>query len=415
MINPDAYYDVAQFLRASDFYIHRNRFIWEAFEHLIEKQIPIDFTTLLGELEKSGRLIDVGGPAYLAGLVNAVPTSLHAEAYGRIIEEMAVRRNILTAANQVARLAYQHNINVDEVLTEAEHVIFSAGDRNGQRDAKPLGEIVSGLYDQVSQSSQQEAKTTGLTTGFTDLDHLLMGLQPGNMIIVAGRTSTGKTSFLLNLARHVAQTHQCWVALFSLEMTESELGKRLITQESGIDHRRLITGKLTDSEWALFTKAVGTISSLQILIDDTSDITPIQLHSKCLRLNAKYTLGLVIVDYLQLMSGGGRFENRQVEVAYISRQIKGLAKSLGVPVLAASQMSRAVEQRNDKTPLLSDLRESGSQEQDADCVIFLHRPDEENRSRVQVTLAKQRNGPTGHVDLVFHPASTRFENTSQHP
>ncbi len=409
LINPDAYYDVVQFLHADDFYIHRHRWIWEAFTRLSDRHSPIDILTVSQDLDQQGRLGEAGGPAYLTGLINLVPTSMHAEAYAHVVEQQAIRRRLLDAANQAARLAYDGELSVEEALDGAEKAMLSAGERVIARSAKPLSQIVSNLYDKVAQASQDGHEMLGLPSGFTDLDKLLKGFQPGNLVIVAGRPGTGKTSFMLSLARNVAKTYQRRIALFSLEMADEELAYRLIAQEGGIDSQRLRTGQLKENEWPLFAEAVSAVSELPLLIDDAPLLTPIQLRAKCRRLHMEQPLDLVIVDYLQLMAGGGRFENRQAEVAFISRQLKALAKELGIPVLAAAQLSRAVEGRADKKPMLSDLRESGSIEQDADIVIFLSRQ-ADGGAMVDVELAKHRNGPTGLMQLVYRPTLTKFEN-----
>ncbi len=411
LTNPGAYADVAQFLQAGDFYIHRLRFIWEAISRLHERKEPLDFLTVTQELERRGQLAEIGGPAYLTAIINAVPTSMHAEAYGRIIEQMAVRRRMLEAANQAARLACQNELPLEEAVEQAEKAMLSAGERVITRSARRLAEIFSGLYDRVSEASRAGSEMLGLPTGFVDLDRILQGLQPGNLVIVAGRPGTGKTSLVLCIAHNAARV-QRRIALFSLEMAEEELAYRLLAQVSGIDGQRLRSGQLKSAEWPLFAEAMASASDLTIWVDDTPALTPMQLRAKCRRLHAENNLDLVILDYLQLMAGGGRFENRQAEVAYVSRQLKALAKELEIPILAAAQLSRAVEGRADKRPMLSDLRESGSIEQDADVVIFLSRP-EGAAGLVDVEIAKHRNGPVGLAQLVYRPALTKFENLAR--
>ena len=417
LINPEAYYDVAQFLQGDDFYIHRHRWIWEAFVRLHERRAPIDFLTVTEELDQMGQLAEVGGPAYLTALINNVPTSLHAEAYGRIVEETAIRRRMIGAANQIAKLAYQQDIGINAVMDEAEKAIFGVSERRLTRDLQPIKHVLSDFYDRIDQLASRDEETFGVPTGFIDLDRLLAGMQPSDFLIIAGRPGMGKTAFILSTAKNAAQIHKKHVAIFSLEMSNEQLVQRLIAQETGIDSQRLRTGKLNEDEWAIFTHAIEVLSDTQIFLDDTPSLTPLQLRTKCRRLHMEYRLDLILVDYLQLMSGGIRIENRVQEVSYISRNLKMLARELNVPVLAAAQLSRAVEQRADKEPVLSDLRESGSLEQDSDVVMFIHRPemydqDTLKQNIAQIKIAKHRNGPVGTIELVFRSKLAKFENAA---
>lgn len=415
MINPEAYYDVAQFLQANDFYIHRHQWIWEAFTRLHERRIPIDLLTVSEELDQMGHLAEAGGPAYLTALINAVPTSLHAEAYGRRVEETAIRRRMLNAANDIAKLAYQEEAPVDAVMDEAEKAIFGVSEKRLTRDLQSIQQVLSDYYDRIDQLANRDEETLGVPTGFIDLDRLLGGMQPSDLLIVAGRPGMGKTAFMLSAAKNTAQTHKKHVAIFSLEMANEQLVQRLIAQETGIDSQRLRTGKLQDDEWPIFTHAIEVLSDTHIFLDDTPGLTPLQLRTKCRRLHMEFQLDLIVVDYLQLMSGGIRTDNRVQEVSHISRNLKILARELNVPVLAAAQLSRAVEQRADKEPQLSDLRESGSLEQDADIVMFIHRPemyerDTAKQNIAQIKIAKHRNGPVGTIELVFRNNLAKFEN-----
>ncbi len=417
LINPEVYYDVASFLRADDFYIHRHRWIWETFTQLHERRRPVDILTVTEELDQKGQLAEVGGPAYLTALINNVPTSLHAEAYGRIVEENSIRRRMLTAANEIARLAYQQESAVETVMDEAEKAVFGVSERRTTRDLKSIQEVLSAYYDRVDMLSRRPDETYGVPTGFTDLDRLLGGLQPSDLLIVAGRPGMGKTAFMLSAAKNAAQRYKKHVAIFSLEMSNEQLVQRLISQETGLDSQRLRTGKLEGDEWALFTHAIEVLNDTVIFLDDTPALTPLQLRTKCRRLHAEFNLDLVLVDYLQLMTSGARSENRVQEVSYISRNLKVLARELNVPVLAAAQLSRAVEQRADKEPQLSDLRESGSLEQDADIVMFIHRPELYEKDTLlkniaQIKVAKHRNGPVGMVELVFRSNVAKFENAA---
>ena len=417
LINPEAYYDVAQFLQEDDFYIHRHRWIWQAFTHLHEQRVPIDFLTVSEELDQNGQLGEIGGAAFLTALINNVPTSLHAEAYGHLVEETAIRRRMLEAANAIAKLAYKEEAGIEEVMNESEKAVFGVSERRMTRDLQTIQQALSDYYDRIDQLMQRGEDTYGVPTGFIDLDRLLGGLQPSDLLIIAGRPGMGKTAFMLSAAKHAAQVHKKHVAVFSLEMANEQLVQRLIAQETGIDTHHLRTGQLNEEEWPLFAHAIEVLSDTRIFLDDTPGLTPLQLRTKCRRLHLEFRLDLVLVDYLQLMSGGMRIENRVQEVSYISRNMKMLARELNVPVLAAAQLSRAVEQRADKEPQLSDLRESGSLEQDADVVMFIHRPDMYEKDSLRenlavIKVAKHRNGPTGNIELVFRSNLAKFENAA---
>jgi replicative DNA helicase len=417
LTNPEAYYDVAQFLRADDFYIHRHRWIWETFVRLHERQTPIDFLTVSEELDQLGQLAEVGGPAYLTALINNVPTSLHATAYGRIVEATSIRRRMLEAANDIAKLAYQQDSSVETVMDEAEKAVFGVSERRATRDLQSIQQVLGDFYDRMDQLAGRSEETYGVPTGFTDLDRLLGGLQPSDMLIVAGRPGSGKTAFMISAAKNAAQIHKKHVAIFSLEMANEQLVQRIIAQETGIDSQRLRTAKLMEDEWSLLAHAIEVLSDTIIFLDDTPALTPLQLRTKCRRLHLEYGLDLILVDYLQLMGSGMRSENRVQEVSYISRNMKILARELNVPVLAAAQLSRAVEQRADKEPQLSDLRESGSLEQDADIVMFIHRPELYDKDTLlkniaQIKVAKHRNGPIGMIELVFRDSIAKFENAA---
>ncbi len=359
LINPEVYYDLAQFLQPEDFYIHRHRWIWEAFMRLHEQRIPLDILTITEELEKAGQLEEIGGPAYLTALLNQVPTSLHAEAYGHMVEAASIRRRMLTAANQIATLAYDQQEAVENVIEEAEKSIFSVSERRLRHDLLPISRVLSDYYDRIDELARRPEDIFGVPTGFIDLDRMLAGLQPSDLLIIAGRPGQGKTGFLLSVAKNAALLHKKHVAIFSLEMSNEQVVQRLLAQETGIDSQRLRTGKLSEDEWPLLTHSIEVLGDTNIYLDDTPAITPLQLRTKCRRLHMEFGLDLVILDYLQLMGGDVRNENRVQEVSYISRNLKVLARELNVPVLAAAQLSRAVEQRTDKRPVLSDLRESG--------------------------------------------------------
>jgi replicative DNA helicase len=414
LINPEIYYDLAQFLNPDDFYLHRLRFVWEAFTGLHEKRIKIDFLTVSNELESMSRLEEIGGGAYLTALLNQVPTTLHAEDYGKIVESHSVRRKMLTAANQIATLAYQESSPIETVMGEAEKAIFNVSERKLRHEVMPIRSVLSDFYDRIDELSRRDDDIVGVPTGFTDLDKMLGGLQPSDLLIVAGRPGMGKTAWMLTLANNAALQYKKRVAIFSLEMSNEQVVQRLISQQTGIDSQRLRTGKLTDEDWPLFTHSIEVLGDTRIYLDDTPALSPLQLRTKCRRLEMEFGLDLVLVDYLQLMSSESRNENRVQEVSYISRSLKQLARELKVPLIAAAQLSRAVEQRADKEPQLSDLRESGSLEQDSDIVMFIYR-DEKDPATQNVThlkIAKHRNGPVGTIDLIFRNNLTKFENAA---
>ncbi len=417
LINPEAYYDVAQFLKSDDFYIHRNQWIWEAFVALHDRNEAIDLVTVTEELGQQGHLADIGGAAYITKLINNVPSSLHAEAYGHRVEETAIRRRMISAANNIAKLAYEENLSLDLVMDGSEKAVFNVSERRLTRDLQPIRSVLSDYFDRIEELSQRDDALVGVPTGFFDIDRMLGGLQPSDLLIIAGRPGMGKTGFLLSAVKNAALNHKKHVAVFSLEMSNEQLVQRLIAQETGINSTKLRAGKLSADEWLLFTQAIEVLTDTHIFLDDTPALTPLQLRTKCRRLHLEYKLDLIVVDYLQLMTGDLRSNNRVQEVSDISRNMKILARELNVPVLAAAQLSRAVEQRSDKRPVLSDLRESGSLEQDADIVMFIYRPEvyEEDtafQNLAEIIVAKHRNGPTGDVQLVFRKGLAKFENAA---
>ncbi len=413
LISPDALFDGATFLKADDFFLVKNGWVWEAIFTVHERRDPIDFGTITDELERQGRLQELGGPVYVSRLMDNVPSAIHAEAYGRIVEQTALRRRLLGAASQVAQLAYDERENIEVVLDQAEQALFAVSERRLTRDLKPIREIVGSYYDHVQELSERDEALLGVPTGFSLLDKLLGGLQKSDLIIVAGRPGMGKTGFLLNIALNAAKRHRKRAAIFSLEMSDEQLVGRLVAAETGIDSQRLRRGALREDEWMLFTEATGRLAETLIFIDDTPSITPLQLRTKCRRIYAEYGLDLILLDYLQLMSGDFRTDNRVQEISYISRHLKGLARELNVPVVAAAQLSRAVEQRPNKRPMLSDLRESGSIEQDADIVMFIYRDDyynddTEKPNIAEINIATHRNGPTDMIELFFKKELAQF-------
>ncbi len=348
-------------------------------------------------------------------LVNQTPSSLNAQAYARIVEETSVRRRMLTAANEMAKLAYQEDKELNSIIDSAEKSVFNLSERRIRRDMQPINSVIEQYYDRVSTQSASNEEIKGVPTDLLDLDKVLGGMQKSDLLIVAGRPASGKTGFLITVAKNAAIKHNKHIAMFSLEMSNEQLVQRMIAQETSINSQKLRSGKIDSDQWELFVHAVGVLSNTKIFLDDTPAMTPIQMRTKCRRLHLEHQIDLVLVDYIQLMSGDTRTDNRVQEVSYISRNLKTLARELNVPVLAAAQLSRAVEQRSDKTPMLSDLRESGSLEQDADIVMFIHRK-EENKNEsspnelVELKIAKHRNGPTKDIEMIFIKELAMFYN-----
>ncbi len=413
LIDADAIIRVATILRSEDFYREKHGWIYEAILDLHERREPVDLLTVCDELERREQLDQVGGTVFVTSLVNAVPTSIHAEHYARIIERAATRRRMIDAAGQIAALAYQEADDVGEVVDRAEQLLFGVSERRISRDLVPIKQVLSDYYDRIEYLTRHQGEVIGIPTGFADMDGLLGGLQRSDMIILAARPSVGKTSLALSIAHKAALKFNQRVAFFSLEMSSEQVVQRLISAETGIDSQKLRRGKIADDEWARFMKATSDLSETHLYIDDTPGISALELRTKARRLQAEFGIDLVMIDYLQLMRGDTRSENRVQEISSISRSIKALARELNVPILALSQLSRGVESRTDKRPILSDLRESGALEQDADVVIFIYRDElyNENTERkniADVIIAKHRNGPTGVVSLYFKKELAQF-------
>lgn len=413
LIDPDAIIRVATFLTPADFFLQRHAWIYEAIRDLHDRREPADLVTLVDELERRGKLDEIGGSAFLTRLINATPTSIHVEYYARIVERTAVLRRLIEAAGEIARLAYQDTDDASYVVDRAEEIIFSVASQRIDRDLRPIRVVLDKFYDRIEYLHEHRGEVIGIPTGLADLDKLLGGLQRSDMIVMAGRPGMGKTSLALSVALQAARRYQKRVAIFSLEMSDEQLVQRLISAETGIDSQRLRLGNIRDDEWATFIQATNLLSNTQIFIDDTPAITALELRTKARRLHAEHGLDLLIVDYLQLMHGDTRSENRQQEISFISRSIKALARELNIPILALSQLSRQVESRHDKRPMLSDLRESGSIEQDADVVMFIYRdevynPDTEFPNIAEIIVGKHRSGPTGVFSVYFKKQLAQF-------
>jgi replicative DNA helicase len=415
LVDNQAFNSAAEILTRNDFYREPHRRIFEAMAALAERSQPIDLVTLKDELIKGAALEGVGGAAYLGSLLDGVPRITNVEHWSRIIKEKAVLRNMIHAGNRIVQEAYEAEEEPAILLDRAEKLIFDIAEHRIRQGFVGIREIVKESFRTIDQLSQSKELVTGLPTGFVDLDEKTSGLQKGDLIIVAARPAMGKTSFCLNVAQYASIKTGETVGIFSLEMAKEQLVLRMLCADARVDSHRLRTGNLQEKDWARLAKAYADLSAARIFIDDSATLTPLEMRAKCRRLKAEHGLGLVVVDYLQLVSGAGRVENRQQEISSISRSMKGLAKELSCPVIALSQLSRAPETRTDKKPQLSDLRESGAIEQDADIVMFIFREDEykptdENRGIAEIIIGKQRNGPTGTVRLAFIKEFTRFEN-----
>ncbi len=359
IINPASFYSVAAFLNAEDFFILRHQHVWNALLRLNERNDEIDYVSVVQELKNLEKLDEIGGPPYITQLINNTPTSIHAEVYGRLVERAAIRRRLLSAADRIKMLALDEQLTVERVMDEAETELFGVSERQLARELVPMREALSQYYDLIEGLMQATGDPLGLPTGFNDLDKLLGGLQRSDLLVFAGRPGMGKSSFLLSVALNVARLGRR-VLIFTMEMGVDQIVQRLVSMESAINTQKLRAGQLTPQEWAKFVQAVDNLSNLRIFIDDTPAMTPLQMRSKCFRLAREHGVDLVILDYMQLMNGGGSYENNRVqEISYISRSMKELARELNVPIMSAAQLSRAVEQRQDKRPVLSDLRESG--------------------------------------------------------
>jgi replicative DNA helicase len=415
IIDPEAIVQVADFLRAEDFYRDAHRSIYEVVMQLYERHEPADFITICDTLEARDQLALVGGAAYITSLINQVPTSANVENYGRIVERVAILRRLIHAAGQIAALGYEE-ANAEAALDKAEQLIYQITQRHARADFSLIRDILGSYMLKLDQIHERRGTVIGVPTGFTDLDRITGGLQRSDLIILAARPAMGKTSMALSLAHNTALRHQSSVAVFSLEMSKEQLVQRLLSMDAGIDQQRLRTGWIEDDEWEKILESTENLSQAKIWIDDTAGISTMELRSKARRLQAEHGIDLIIIDYLQLMQsnvGGKRNENRVQEVAEISRELKGLARELDVPVIALAQLSRTVEQRSVKIPQLSDLRESGSIEQDADIVMFIYRedvynPETERKNIADIIIAKHRNGPVGDVSLFFKASQTRF-------
>lgn len=416
LLDRDAIIVATEILRPEDFYKEAHKEIYESVIEISNREEPVDLITLSEELKKRGTLDAIGGVVYLADLSEAVSTTANIKYYCEIVEEKSVLRKLIKASDDIIAKGYQADEEINSIIDLAEKKIFDITQRRGQDGFSPIKEVLLDSFNKIEEMSKKKGGITGLPTGFIDLDDKTSGLQKSDLVLIAARPSVGKTTLGINIAQNCALKSNASVAVFSLEMSKEQLVQRMLSSESHVELQKIINGNLTEDEWPRLVSAMGPLSKSKIFIDDTPGITVMDMRAKCRKLKVEQGLDLVVIDYLQLMQGSsGKAESRQQEISAISRGLKGLAKEMECPVIALSQLSRAPELRADHRPILSDLRESGAIEQDADIVMFLYRdeyynPDTEKKNIGEVIISKHRNGPTGTVEIVFMGQFTKFVN-----
>ncbi|RCW42976.1 replicative DNA helicase [Paenibacillus prosopidis] len=424
LLQPEALITAMERVRSEDFYSGSHRQIYEAMVEIAENNQPVDLVTLTAHLQDQHLLEEIGGVSYLAKLANSVPTAANVDYYAQIVEEKSMLRRLIRTATNIVSDGYANSDDVGVLLGDAEKKILEISNRRSGSGFISIRDVLMEVFEKVELLYSNKGNTTGIPSGFTDLDRMTAGFQRSDLIIVAARPSVGKTAFALNIAQNVGIRARETVAIFSLEMSAAQLVQRMVCAEGNVDAQRMRTGHLEGEDWEKLTMAIGALSESEVYIDDTPGITVAEIRSKCRRLKKERGLGMILIDYLQLISGRGKAgENRQQEVSEISRTLKHIARELEVPVIALSQLSRGVEQRQDKRPMMSDLRESGSIEQDADIVAFLYRDDyydkeSEKKNIIEIIIAKQRNGPVGTVELAFLKQFNKFvsiDRTHQDP
>lgn len=421
LLDNEAWVEVSDVISASDFYRHDHKLIYEAMLALEREQAPLDIITVAEHLEARGELDRIGGLSYLVALTEAMPGAVNLAAYADIVRKRSTLRQLSRAANEIAGLVFNpEGREAQQVLDEAERAIFAIAEHEGRtrQSYRSMTDLMELALDRIQALFERDSPITGVATGFNDLDEKTAGLQPSDLIIIAGRPSMGKTAFAVNIAETAAISGGLPVAIFSMEMPGEQLAMRMLSSLGRIDQSRMRTGKLEDADWARLSSAVSLFQDKKLFVDDTPALTPGDLRARCRRIAREFGLGLVVVDYLQLMQVTGTTENRATEIAEISRSLKAMAKELKVPVIALSQLNRSLESRTDKRPVMSDLRESGAIEQDADLILFIYRDEVYNeespdKGTAEIIIAKQRNGPIGFVKLAFLGKYTRFENLAQ--
>jgi replicative DNA helicase len=417
LIENEALHKVMEILTVDDFYRDAHQMIFNAMLDLLERGEPADLITLMNELRKLNQLDSIGGASYLASLTDSVPTAANIEYYAKIVKEKAILRKLIQTSTEIITKSYEDREDVEELLDEAEQSIFEISENRVKPSFYPIKKIVKDSFEIFQRLYEKKELVTGIPSGFKELDRMTAGFQPSDLIIVAGRPSMGKTAFCVNLAQYAAIENKIPIAIFSLEMSKEQLVIRMFCSEAHVEGNRLRTGFLNESDWPKLTIAAGNLSEAPIFIDDSPALSVLELRAKARRLKGEHGLGMLIVDYLQLMRGRMKVESRQQEISEISRSLKALAKELNIPVIAVSQLSRKTEERTGNRPQLSDLRESGAIEQDADLILFLYRdevynrdPDNPNRGKAEIIIGKQRNGPIGKIDLAFWDKFTTFKD-----
>ncbi|MCM1100415.1 MAG: replicative DNA helicase [Clostridium sp.] len=405
----------SEIITGEDFYGRQYGILFETMVEMNEKGQPVDLVTLQNCLREKDVPPELSGLEFVRELITAVPTSANVKYYANIVAEKSLLRKLIRLNEEIANTCYAGKESLEFILEDTEKRMFQLLQRRDFGEFVPIRQVVMDAMDRIESASKNKGSVTGIPTGFTDLDYRTAGMQPSDLVLIAARPSMGKTAFALNIAQYVAFKKDLPVAIFSLEMSKEQLVNRMFSLESGVDAQKLRTGRLNDQDWERLIESAGVIGKSRLMIDDTPGITVPELRSKCRRLKLEYGLSMVIIDYLQLMSGSGRIDSRQQEVSDISRSLKAVARELNVPVLALSQLSRAVEQRPDHRPMLSDLRDSGAIEQDADVVMFIYRDDYYNHDTdrkgvSEIIIAKQRNGPIGTIELAWLPEFTKFAN-----
>jgi len=423
LLDPEAAGRIAAFLRPEDFYRGPHGEVFGVLQEIFDENRAIDVVLLREELERKGLLEKVGGTSFISRIVSTVPSAANSEHYGKIVRATSLRRSVIQASHEIEREAYEGGLKGQELIDFAESKFFEMARQSGSADALHIREILKETFGRIDAMQSQAGSLTGVPTGFYDLDDMTSGLQPGELIVVAARPSMGKTTFCLNVAEHAAVAERTPVAVFSLEMSKDSLVRNMLCSRARVDALKLRRGMLRDDDWGRLSAASGKLGEAPIHIDDTPGLSPLQLRTKARRLRSQHNVGLIIVDYLQLMEVPHRRDsNRQAEISYISRSMKGLARELEIPIIALSQLNRGVDAREDHRPRMSDLRESGAIEQDADVIMFLYRPayyehDEQRRAELEgqteVIVGKQRNGPTGTVPLTFLAQFMRFESAAK--
>lgn len=419
LIDPDAIVEVIDFLKPEHFYNDNHRFIYSAMMSLYEKHQPIDLITLTSQLKKSKQLKEAGGTDYLTELLNSVPTSANIEHYAHIVTDHYTRRRLITTSAKITESAFAEDTEVKDVLDKAEQEIFAVSQAHVRRDFIPIKDALAQSFDRLDELHKKGSHLRGVPTGFADLDNKLAGMQESNLLILAARPGQGKTALVLNISQYLAVDQKQAVGIFSLEMSKEELVDRLLVSQANVDAWKLKTGRLTDDDFTSLSEAMGALADAPLYVDDTPGLNILELRTKARRLQIEKKAKLFIVDYLQLVDAGKKFESRVQEVSFVSQSLKNLARELKVPVLAVSQLSRAVESRGTKVPQLADLRESGAIEQDADVVMFLYRDDTEaiaptTQILTKLLIAKHRNGPIGEIDLLFRGDRIRFYSVEKH-